>query len=354
MALGFAAALCGDWLLAVKGSPAGSAGFLGGVAAFACAHLLWAVAHLRTARPSACAFVLAAVPLAVFTAVRVLPALPKATGAALIAYALVTALDFAEAAATRRRLYVWGVSLLALSDVMIGMRLAHVPGCGTLVGPLYISAEACLVASCLRGDGRGKDWSAVSAGSVAAWTAFGSLAFFSLAMTIHPGGYSPLRQMLSALGRTQTRMVEYPWSHYLFMLGMFVSAAGIARIAAGARSVPRFTSCTAGWFRLGAAFNAAGLGTIALVPENVDMAMHNLGCWLAVAGGTAMLFAAGRRRWTDAAWMLCLLGTASALGMAVLLHALGCIPFSPGVPTAQKTVILSFMAWIAHLSCSRG
>ena len=350
MALGFAAALCGDWLLAVKCSPVASAGFLGGVVAFACAHLLWAAAHLRTARPSLCAFIFAAPPLAVFSAVRIAPTMPNATAVAVVVYAIVTAFDFAVAVATRRRLYVWGVALLALSDIMIGMHIAHVPGCGSLIGPLYVSAELCLLASCVRRDGFGTSWSAVSAGTIAAWTAFGALTSFTLAMAAHPGGYNPLCQMLSVLGRTHIRMVEYPWSHYLFMLGMAISAVGIARIAAALPSIPRFSDRAHGAFRIGAVLNAAGLASIALIPENVCMDFHNAGCWLATAGGAVMLASSTRRRLSDAAWLVCLFGAVLALGGALLLHAIGLTPFSPGVPTAQKVVILSFMVWVASIT----
>ena len=37
--------------------------------------------------------------------------------------------------------------------------------------------------------------------------------------------------MLSALGRTEVRMVAHPWSQYLFMAGMFVSAVGVFALA---------------------------------------------------------------------------------------------------------------------------
>ena len=351
MLLGFAAAFCGDWLLAVKCSPPKSAGFLGGIAAFACAHVLWAVAHMRMAMPDFRAFILAGVPLTLFSAVRVAPLLPKATGLAVVAYAAITAFDFSVAVATRRRLYVWGVALLGLSDVMIGMSLAHVPGCGTLTGPVYIAAEICLIASCIIRDGYGANWSNIRTGHVAIWTVFGSLLSFAAAMAVYPGAaYNPFMQMLSVLGRTRTLMVDYPWCHYFFMLGMAISVAGIARMAAGIRTVPRFSAKGFEIFRFGAALNAAGLATIALVPENVDMDIHNLGCWIAVMGGCFMLYASGRQGWRDTAWKSYLMCTVLALGVFSALHAMKLAPFAPFVTTMQKVVILSFMAWCLSLT----
>ena len=44
----------------------------------------------------------------------------------------------------------------------------------------------------------------------------GAAVSFVLAMHTFPGGYNPLMRMLSALGRTEVRLVEWPWSHYLF------------------------------------------------------------------------------------------------------------------------------------------
>ena len=44
-----------------------------------------------------------------------------------------------------------------------------------------------------------------------------ALLSFVLAMHCFPGGYNPAMRMLSALGRTEVRLVEWPWSHYLFM-----------------------------------------------------------------------------------------------------------------------------------------
>ena len=73
-----------------------------------------------------------------------------------------------------------------------------------------------------------------------------ALLSFVLAMHCFPGGYNPLMRMLSALGRTEVRLVEWPWSHYLFMAGMFFSALAVVSAA-----------CRTGLSKWGAALNVA-------------------------------------------------------------------------------------------------
>ena len=97
---------------------------------------------------------------------------------------------------------------------------------------------------------------------------------FVLAMHTFPGGYNPFMRMLSALGRTEVRLVEWPWSHYLFFAGMVFSVLAVVSAARRAGLSP--------W---GLALNIAGLACVALVPENVNMLIHNAGCWLAAIGG---------------------------------------------------------------------
>ena len=94
-----------------------------------------------------------------------------------------------------------------------------------------------------------------------------ALLSFVLAMHCFPGGYNPAMRMLSALGRTEVRLVEWPWSHYLFMAGMFFSA--LAVVSAARR---------AGLSKLGTALNVAGLLWIAFVPENVNQLLLDAGC----------------------------------------------------------------------------
>ena len=133
--------------------------------------------------------------------------------------------------------------------------------------------------------------------------AVGALAFvcFTVAGFLYPGGgYNPLRQMLSALGEVEVRGVRYPACHWWFMAGMFLSAASVGMVWTHLARNAR------GWLRhvigCGGAINAAGLCTIALAPFDVNGAGHNLGCYLAVGGGSAIVAATLRRRFADIAW----------------------------------------------------
>jgi len=171
-------------------------------------------------------------------------------------------------------------------------------------------------------------------------------AAFLLAMKIWPGGaFDPCRRMLSALGRTDVRLVTYPWSHFLFTFGLLTGAWGTARAVRRAGLSP--------W---GAALHVAGLLTIAAIPENTSMPFHNLGCWLAAAGGGVLWWDWFRRTPSRSArigWTLALLGSLAALGAGLACHGVGWTAFAPWVPTAQKAVILSFTLWILHVSWGR-
>ena len=344
---GFAAAALGDWLLAVRGSPPRSPGFLAGVGCFAAAHLLWMIGQTREARPDGRAFVAVAIPLLLFSGVRLAPILPPATAAAVVAYAAASALGFAMAVGTRRRLYTAGIALLLFSDTMIGGGMLHAPGCRSLVGPTYIAAELCLLLSCFRR--RERRWAPPSDPLVPTLVLGGiAVAAFLAAMTMFPGGrYNPCMRMLSALGRTVVREVDWPWCHYLFMAGMAAGAAGsLAALLARRTLVSGARRRVLTW---SAAVNAGGLLAIAAIPENVNMLFHNAGCWMAAIGGGMSLLALDRRA-TSRAWTVALLTATGALCVAVLLHALKTIPFAPAVPTTQKIVILAFIAWIVRLA----
>ncbi len=155
-------------------------------------------------------------------------------------------------------------------------------------------------------------------------------------------------RMLSALGRTVVRGVEWPWCHYFFMAGLFLSIGAV--VAAVAGDISRFS----GWRRhatgWGLALNAAGLATIAFVPENVNVFFHNAGCWSATLGGVAML-AARDRPGRDRAWTSILAIDVALFGTAIALHAAKVIRFAPWVPTLQKSIVALFSAWI--LDCAR-
>ena len=182
----------------------------------------------------------------------------------------------------------------------------------------------------------------VSFVSVACLGALSALAFL-LAMATYPGGgYNPALQMLSALGRTEVRLVEYPWCHYFFIAGMLFSSWAIA-------SAVRRMGLS--WW--GAAVNIAGLASIAAVPENVNMDLHNVGCWLAAGGGAVMLFFWRRtegRAFVRWAWTVALLAPILFMGLALQLHSFDVLPFSPYVTFLQKAVILSYASWLLFVS----
>ncbi len=342
MAFGFVAALAGDWMLAVRGSPTGSSGFLAGVAFFACAHVFWTIGQLADSRPDLRVLVALGAPVVCFAAVRLVPVLSAATYAALVAYSVVSVVSLSVAFGGRRRFYILGISLLVVSDLAIGCRILRMPGAGLLVGPLYVLAEVMLFVSFLRR----REARAVLLGSsgfgMAAFAGSAAALCFVLAMAVYPGQYNPCLRMLSALGRTSVRMVDWPWSHPLFTIGMLFSSVAVASVVRGL-----------GLCAWGAAVNIAGLLWIAAVPENISMPLHNAGCWLAAGGGAAMLFS-WRRTESSAAvrrtWTIALIAPISLMGAALVLHALKVVPFAPLVTTLQKLVILSFTMWLLFLS----
>ena len=165
---------------------------------------------------------------------------------------------------------------------------------------------------------------------------------FVAAMHLFPGGYNPAMQMLSALGRTEVRLVDHPWCRWSFFAGMLLSALSVAAAAVRAR----LSAC-------GAVLNVVGLLWIALVPEDVSMPLHDAGCWLAAAGGGVMLIAWRRTeasRRVRRAWTAALVLPIASMLLALALNALGVVTFAPLVPSIQKIVILSFSAWLLFLS----
>ena len=179
--------------------------------------------------------------------------------------------------------------------------------------------------------------------------AFGILAaaaFLAAMWTFPGGGYNPLMRMLSALGRTDVNGVRWPWCHYLFVAGMLSAAAAVSTALLSCR---RFVDdARLRILEWGTALNVAGLLTIAAVPENVNMPLHNAGCWLAAIGGGMALLALDRRA-AQRVWTVALLSVVAVFSVAIVLHALHVIPFAPAVPTAQKALIVSFAAWIVRL-----
>ena len=352
MLVGFAAAFSGDWFLAVKASPADSPGFLAGVGCFALAHVLWMAAQLWDSRPDMRAFAAFAPPLVLFAAVRLAPRLPPVTAAALAAYALVSAASLAVAFGTRRRLYLPGIGLLVFSDVMIGAQMLHVPGCGMLVGPAYVLAEALLLASCLwRGEPRIGCYTANARRRVAALGGAAAIAVFAAVCAFPAGVYNPCMRMLSALGRTVVAGVAWPYCHYFFTVGLFLAASAAALAMLSCRGLVHGRRRVALDFAVAA--NFAGILSIAAVPENVNVFLHNAGCHLAAAGGGVALLALDRRA-SGRGWTVALVSVLAVFVLALALHEAGVVPFAPAVPTMQKLLIGSFAAWAVRLSLRSG
>ena len=345
MACGFAAAFCGDWFLAIRACGVKEPGFLCGVAAFACAHVLWAAANGRGTRIEWKALPVVLVPVLGFFAARVRGGIPDAVLAAVSAYAVVSAVSLAVAVGTRRWFYSLGIGCLVLSDVFIATRWAHAPHWDAAIGPVYLAALAFTAVSLFAGDreprfacGRGNPLPVTALGGLL------SVGCFAAAMAVCPGGgYNPLYRMLSYLGRTEIGGVAYPLSHYLFSLGLAAGAASTLYFA------PHFRARVSGPVRKGligwgAAVCVSGLLLIVMVPENTDASWHVVGCDLAMGGGIPMAFALATDRLGRLvlAWFLLLSG---AFGAVLALHAAKVLPFAPYVPTLQKSVILSFIVW---------
>ena len=342
MAAGFLAAFTGDWFLAIQGSPTRSVGFLYGVLCFLAAHLFWTAGQLREARPDGRVWLAVALPLAFFVGVRVFPVLPRPTAYAILAYSCMSAFSFAVALATRRACYAWGVGLLLFSDLMIGFRMIRTPGCGMLVGPCYVAAELCLLASFFwTGE---KRFDPAKRNLFSRTLLYGCAAFACLltAACCYPGGYDPCVARFGALGYTVVRGVEYPWSHSFFLAGMLLATVGAARVWAHyAVSVPRLA-----W---GGALHVAGLAMLALIPLNAHPSLHSVGAALAVVGCVAVLLAVNRQG-RARMWSILL-----SIGM---VGVMGCLWFANGksfawtkwLPLVQKLLIVLFTVWMVSLA----
>ena len=346
MTLGFAAAFCGDALLVYMRCGVRTTGFLFGVLAFACAHILWAAANRHGVRPDWRALAVVVPSVMGLLAARAAYCVPFPPLLAASAYTAVSAVSLAAAIGSRRVFYALGIGCLVVSDVFIVCGWIRAPFWHKLTGPVYVLALVCMAVSLFARDREPRFRDGGGKNPLPVVLILGTLCagLFLAAMLVCPGGnYNPLIRMLSYLGRTVIKDVYYPLSHYLFTLGMAVGAAATLYFAPYFRAeatTPRRRAVVS-W---GAAACAGGLLLIASVPENVNMFGHNAGCWIAFLGGLAMLLALantppGRRA------LFCLVPGAVLFGLATLLHALKVIPFSPAVPSMQKVVIVSFMAW---------
>ena len=345
MLLGFSAAFTGDWFLVIRRCGVREPGFLCGIAAFACAHLLWSAANWRESKVEWKTLPVVLLPLLGFFVARVHGRIPDVVFVAASVYAVISACSLAVAIGTRRWFYSLGIGCLVLSDVFIACTWVRAPHWGSLIGPTYVAALILVAGSLVCG--RREARFVCGKGNPLPVTALGGLlsaGFFVWAMLVCPGGgYNPLTYMLSYLGRTTIRDVAYPLSHYLFCCGMAAGAAATLYFQPYFRSFAkgRLRQSLVGW---GMAVCSSGLFLIMMVPENVNMTWHNMGCYLASGGGTAVALSllTDRMGWICGAWMLM---TVCVFEVFFVLDQRDVLPFSPYVPSAQKLIIVSFMLW---------
>jgi len=360
---GLAATMAGDYFLAVRNAPLHAGGFLCGVAGFSLAQGCW-IAFLS--RYGAMSLRIAAAllfSLGILFGVRLVPALHSLPlAAALGAYTLLSVASVSYACGSHRLSRAWRYGLCALlfSDAMIGFgHILRVPGLGRLVGVTYLASLtliAVAIARCGR-EPRAPERLRYLRRIPVAVLLGSTLVFllFLLAMRLCPGpAYNPCMRMLSLLGRTRINGVDFPACHYLFTFGLALSALVVARfypaLSCFAKG-PRLKSLVL-W---GGALNAAGLLTIAFVPENVHGLSHNVGCVAAVAGGGIVLLVLtparnnpGVPRLVRWGWLVWCVALVSVFEGFLLSHSFGLLPFAPYVPTCQKLLILTFVAWMGN------
>ena len=361
--IGLAATLAGDYFLAIKGAPLHSVEFLYGVAGFSVAQGFW-IAFLRC--HASCSHRVAfglLFSIGILFAARVIPALQSDRVVwALGGYALLSIMSVSLACGTHRLSDAWryGLCTLFLSDALILFgQVLRVPYAARLVGATYLLSLVLITVAIMRCGRcprpprrlhqlRHSPYAIFIGGGIA-------LALFLIAMLFYPGTfYNPCMRMLSVLGKTRLNGVDYPACHYLFTLGLSVSALAAARFYPALACFVKGDRRKA-WLLWGGTINAAGLLAIALIPENVSGYCHNLGCFAAVGGGALVLFllTSGRSnprvpqavRWSWLAWCLLLV---AAFELFLLGHRFKLLPFAPYVPTCQKLLILTFAAWLTY------
>ena len=347
MLAGFCAAVfIGDYFLAKRAALRDSAEFLIGVAGFGLAHFLWTVGQLRETRPDGRVFFAVALPLLLFVSARLgAPILKPAGQWAVGIYSVLTALSFATALASRRAIYFAGIGLLFFSDMMIGGGFLGATACNSLIRPTFLASEFLLLASLLW---QGEWCFPCKFTGTRLWMIVGGVAAFTcfiVAAIRYPGGgYNPFRQVLSALGRSEVGKVGFPSCHWWFIAGMTLSAVTVAGVWT------RLARITKGWrrhaFGWGGALNTAGLIALALVPENIEVDIHNIGCFIAVGGGVGIL-AARLRKGGDLVWACWLLSVVVFFCICLNVEA---IPFDPWVTATQKVLILSFAVWTVWIA----
>lgn len=360
---GLGATMVGDYFLAVRGASLTSREFLFGVGGFSLAQLLWILflrRHAQWSRRIAAGLLFS---FGILFGTRVIPALHSVPLAwALSFYALLSVLSVSYACGLHRLTSAWryGLCLLMFSDTLIVFgQILRVPRVGHFVGVTYVASLLCIafaIARCGRRQVELRRFRYLRLAPIGVLAGgLVSLALFGWAMWACPGEvYNPFRNMLSFLGRTRVRGVDFPLCHYLFTSSLALSACVIAAF------YPALSCFVKGarqkrWLLWGGTLNVAGLLTIAFVPENVHGLFHNVGCVSAVAGGAAALLlltparfnprVPGLSRWGWLAWCVVLVAVFEAF---LLAHHFKRLPFSPYVPTCQKVLILTFIAWIEY------
>ena len=360
---GLAATMTGDFFLAVRNSPLRSDGFLYGVAGFSLAQVCWTVFLSRHGAMSLRVAFALLFSLGILFGVRLVPALPSIPlGVALGTYLVLSVVSVSYACGPHRLSRAWryGLCTLLFSDAMIGFgHILRVPRLGSLVGVTYLASLlfiAAAIARCGREPhGAGRIRYLRRAPSIVFLGGGVVALLFLLAALFCPGpAYNPCMRMLSFLGRTRVNGVDFPACHYFFTLGLALSAGIVAWFCPALSCFVKGARQKA-WLLWGGAFNAAGLLTIAFVPENVRGLFHNVGCWAAVLGGGTVLLiltpkrnnpgVSGRARWGWVIWG----GALSAVFQAFLTaHSFKVLPFAPYVPTCQKLLILTFVSWLVY------
>ena len=204
MALGFAAAFCGDWLLVVMRCGVRTMGFLFGVLAFSCAHFLWMAANQHAVKIEWRALAVVLPPVMGLLSARAARCVPLAPLLAASAYTAVSAVSLAVAVGSRRLFYALGIGCLVVSDVFIVCGWINAPLWHKLTGPVYILALVCMAGSLFARD-REPRFRCGGGNPLPVVLAIGTLCagLFLAAMIVCPGGgYNPLMRMLSYLGRT--------------------------------------------------------------------------------------------------------------------------------------------------------
>jgi len=359
---GLAATMIGDYFLVIRHAGLESAEFLGGVAGFGLAHLLWIGFFARNYRINLKVVLALLSSFAAFFWVRMWPVLPSdALRAALIGYMTLSAIDVAFAFGARSKAFAFGLGLLFFSDVMIaGSRVLKIASLQQLVGVTYLAAligvtlGIVLSARGMESNRRRDTLNYFRRSSV--MTLIGgtvTIVCFLLAMYYFPPpGYNPFQRMLSSLGQTKINGVVYPLCSHLFAVGMLIGIGTIAYFA------PAFRCFVHGQFRRkviewGFALNVGGLLMITLVPENVKMFYHGIGCVMAMTGGGAVLLVISINnrysrmsrtgRWLWFAWLMSVVAVFQTF---LLLFQFRQLPFSPCIPTCQKVLIASFILWL--------